>query len=191
MVKQLLTKASILVPPTEGEPLLLYITATTQVVSAALVVEQEEEGHTFKVQHPMYFISEVLSNSKNQYPQIQKLLYAVLITKRKLCHYFESHTMTVVTSFPLGEVVQNQDATGRIVNWALRLMDQGIMYASRRAIKSQVLADFVVEWTKVQMPPAVIDQEYWMMYFDGSLMRKGTSAGLVFVLPLRVVGSRW
>ena len=62
MVKQLLTKASILVPPTEGEPLLLYIVATTQVVSAALVVEREEEGHALKVQHPMYFISEVLSN---------------------------------------------------------------------------------------------------------------------------------
>ena len=70
MVKQLLTKASILVPPTEGEPLLLYITATTQVVSAALVVEREEEGHALKVQCPMYFISEVLSDSKTRYPQI-------------------------------------------------------------------------------------------------------------------------
>ena len=44
--------------------------------------------------------------------------------------------MTVVTSFPLGEVVQSQDATGRTVKWALELMDQGIMYGSRMAIKS-------------------------------------------------------
>ena len=70
MVKLLLTKASILVPPTEGEPLLLYIAATTQVVSVALVVEREEEGHALKVQRPVYFISEVLSNSKTRYPQI-------------------------------------------------------------------------------------------------------------------------
>ena len=68
--------------------------------------------------------------------------------------------MTVVTSFPLGEVIKNQDAIGRIVKWVLKLMGQGIAYASQMAIKSQVLADFVVEWTKVQMPPAVIDQEY-------------------------------
>ena len=69
-VKQLLTKAPILVPPTDGEPLLLYIAATTQVVSVALVVEREEVGYALKVQHPMYFISEVLSDSKICYPQI-------------------------------------------------------------------------------------------------------------------------
>ena len=105
MVKLLLTKAPILVPPIDGESLLLYIAATTQVVSAALVVEREEEGHALKVQRPMYFIGEVLSDSKTRYSQIQKILYTVLITKRKLRHYFESHLVTVVTSLPLGEVI--------------------------------------------------------------------------------------
>ena len=69
-VKQLLMKAPILVPMTNELPLLLYIAATMQVVSAALVVEREEEGHALKVQRPMYFISEVLSDSKTRYPQI-------------------------------------------------------------------------------------------------------------------------
>ena len=92
------------------------------MVSATLVVEQEEEGHALKVQRPVYFISAVLSDSKTRYPQIQKLLYAILIAKRKLCHYFKSHPVTVVTSFPLGEVIQNQDAKGRITKWALELM---------------------------------------------------------------------
>jgi dsDNA-binding SOS-regulon protein len=63
-VKELLTKALILVLPAEKELLLLYIAATMQVVSAALVVEQEEEGPTLMVQCPVYFVSEVLSNSK-------------------------------------------------------------------------------------------------------------------------------
>jgi hypothetical protein len=135
-LKELLTKALILDPVIDREPLLLYIAATTQVVSATLVVEREEAGHALKVQCPIYFISEILADSKTRYPQIQKILYAILIAKRKLRHYFESHPVTVVTSFPLGEVVQNRDATGRIGKWALELMGEGILYASRMAIKS-------------------------------------------------------
>ena len=64
----------------------------------------------------------MLSDSKACYSQIQKLLYIVLITKRKLRHYFESHPVTVVMSFPLGEVIQNQDAMGRTTKWAPELM---------------------------------------------------------------------
>ena len=84
----------------------------------------------------MYFISEVPSDSKTPYSQIQKLLYTVLVTKRKLRHYFESHPVIVVTSFPLGEVVHSQDATGRTTKWTLELMDLGIAYAPRTTIKS-------------------------------------------------------
>ena len=75
--------------------------------------------------------------------------------------------MTVVMSFPLGDVIQNRNATGRITKWALELMGQGISYAPQTATKSQVLADFAAEWTEVQMPPTVVDQEYWTMYFEG------------------------
>ena len=128
-LKSLLTKAPILVPPTDGEPLLLYVAATTQVVSTALVMEREEVGHALKVQRPVFFVSEILGDTKTRYPQIQKLLYVVLIAKRKLGPYFESHPITVVMSFPLGEVVRNPDATWRIAKWSLELMGQGIEYA--------------------------------------------------------------
>jgi hypothetical protein len=50
-----------------------------------------------------YFISEVLSETKTRYPQVQKLLYTVVLARRKLRHYFESHPVTVVSSFPLGK----------------------------------------------------------------------------------------
>jgi hypothetical protein len=106
------------------------------VVSAAIVVERREEGHALPVQRPVYFISEVLSETKIRYPQIQKLLYAVILTRRKLRHYFESHPVTVVSSFPLGEIIQCREASGRIAKWAMEIMGETISFAPRKAIKS-------------------------------------------------------
>jgi hypothetical protein len=70
------------------------------------------------------------------------LLYAVLFTKRKLQHYFESHPIRVVTSFGLREIVRNHLTMGRIAKWALMLMAIDITYVPQIAIKSQALIDF-------------------------------------------------
>jgi hypothetical protein len=70
----------------------------------------------------MYFVSKVLSDSKTRYSQMQKLVYVVLMTKRKLRHYFETHPITVVSKYPLGEVIQNPKTKRRIAKWALELM---------------------------------------------------------------------
>jgi hypothetical protein len=65
-------------------------------------------------------------------------------------------------------------------------MRQNITYAPRSAIKSQVLTDFVAEWTEIQTPPTLIEQETWTMYSDGSVMKEGAGVGLVFIFPLGV-----
>ena len=83
-LKLFLTKPPIMIAPRPDETLLIYITATSRVVSTAIVVEREEAGHAYKVQCPVYFISEVLNEPKTRYPQVQKMLYAILITSRKL-----------------------------------------------------------------------------------------------------------
>jgi hypothetical protein len=152
----------------------------------AIVIERVEEGHALPVQRLVYFISEVLSETKVCYLQIQKLLYAIVLTWRKLRHYFQSHPMTVVSSFPLGEIVQNQEVSGRIAKWTVELMGETLAYAPCKAIKSQVLADFLAEWTDTQLPPAQIQAELWTMYFDGSLVKAGAGAGLLFISSLEI-----
>jgi hypothetical protein len=94
------------------EPLLLYVVATTQVVTMAIVVERKEEGHIQTIQRLVYFLSQILAESKTRYPHIQKILYGVYLAKKKLVHYFDAHPITVVTSFLLGEIINNQDMIG-------------------------------------------------------------------------------
>ncbi|XP_021317707.1 uncharacterized protein LOC110435923 [Sorghum bicolor] len=65
-------------------------------------------------------------------------------------------------------------------------MGDRITYEPRKAIKSRAIADFVAEWTGIQLPPPQIQHECWTLYFDGSLMKTGASAGLVFISPLGV-----
>jgi hypothetical protein len=110
------------------------------MVSTTIIVERREEGHAYPVQRPVYFISEVLSESKSWYQPVQKLLYAVLITLRKLQHYFQEYSIIVITDYPLGDILRNQDATGRISKWTVELGTLNIDF------KSQQLVDFMAEW---------------------------------------------
>jgi hypothetical protein len=123
------------------------------VVSTIIVVEREELGHVYKVQRPVYFISEVLNKSKARYPQVQKLIYAILITSQKLKYYFDGYQVVVKTNFPLGDIIQNKDANGRIIKWAIELCPYSIKFKGRTSIKSQALVDFIIERTDLSAPP--------------------------------------
>lgn len=108
-------------------------------MSTIINMERKEAGHTLKVQRLVYFINEVLSHSKACYPQVQKLLYVVLITKRKLRHYLDGHHIVVVSSSGLGDIIDNREFYGHIAKWGLELMGPNITYVPRTTVKCQVL----------------------------------------------------
>jgi hypothetical protein len=89
-----------------------------------------------------------------------KLTYPLLITARKLSHYFQVHQIEVRTSLILGEILNNREATSKIAKWAIELSMHDIIYKPRTAIKVQVLSDFTAEWTEIQTPPKERELEY-------------------------------
>jgi ribonuclease HI len=107
----------------------------------------------------------------------------VLITSRKLRHYFQEYSISVVTNYLLGDILRNQDATGRIPKWAVELGALNIDFKPRTAIKSQALVDFMAEWRENQLPTPTERPEHWVMYFDGSLKLEGAGAGVLLISP--------
>jgi hypothetical protein len=148
-----------------------------------LVVKRAKEGCAYPVHHPIYFISEVLGPSKIRYPQVQKLLYAVFLTARKLRHYFDDHKVIVVTGFPIGDIFHNKEVVGRTTKWACELGAHDIEFRPRTAIKTQALVDFISEWTEHHVPQNPEAAEVWKMYFDDLLRLQGTGAGILFDAP--------
>jgi hypothetical protein len=98
-----------LTPPSSGTPLLLYVVVSQATVSAVLV--QEKQDVQIKKQAPVYFVSEVLSPSKKNYTELEKVLYAVLMASRKLRHYFQAYHIIVPSSQPLKNIMRNREAT--------------------------------------------------------------------------------
>jgi hypothetical protein len=159
-LKRALSTSPVLAAPALQEPMLLYIVATLQVISVMIMVERTKEGKELPVQRLVYYLSKVLTLSKQNYPHYQKVAYGVYIAARKLKHYFEEHPITVVSTTPLLEIIGCKDATGRVAKWAIELAAHTIQYKPRTMIKSQILADFFADWGENQYLPPAPDSTY-------------------------------
>ena len=73
------------------------------------------------------------------------------MTTKKVAHYFSDHSITVVGVAPLLEILNNRDATGRVAKWAIELLPLDIKFEAKKAIKSQAIVDFLVEWIEQQL----------------------------------------
>ena len=117
--------------------------------------------------------------AKLNYTKIKKIAYAVLISSRKLKHYFQAHEITVPSSQPLGDVFNNKEAPRRIGKWATKLYQFKISYVPRIAVKSQTLAD----WTPSAHQNPQPQTQIWTLYIDGAWGHLGARASVVLIAP--------
>jgi ribonuclease HI len=180
-----LQELTTLTPPSSGIPLLLYVAAFHAAVSAVLA--QEKQDGQAKKQVLVYFVSEVLSPSKKNYTELEKVLYVVPMASRKLRHYFQTYHIIVPSSQPLKNIMRNREATGRVGKWAAELNEFTIDYVHRSSIQSQALADFIADWTPgAQDKERTKDDEAWTTFCDGSWGTFGAGAAVVLISPSKI-----
>ncbi|KAL5565982.1 hypothetical protein UlMin_029146 [Ulmus minor] len=180
-LKSYLGKHPLLSKPHEGDSLILYLAVSKRDVNSALV--REEDG----VQWPIYYTSKSLLDVETRYPEIEKLALALMVAARKLRPYFQAHTIIIPTKFPLKQVFQKPEASGRLAKWSIELGEFDIQFKPRTAIKGQALVDFIDEFTYTpEMSKKLMTQtqnSQWKLYIDGSSTETSSGAGIILVSP--------
>ena len=144
-LKTYLSSPPILVSPFKGELLTLYLAVSDFSTSTVLIKDKDQ------VQHPIYYCSQALRGVEERYPRMEKLIMALVTTTRKLCPYFQAHTIEVPIEYPMKEVLHKPETSGRLMKRDLELSEFDIRYKPKTAIKGQVLADFVMEFTPTEL----------------------------------------
>ena len=164
-----------------GEDLYMYLSVSEHAVSAMLLKDQG-------VQQPIYYISKTLVDAETRYLPLKKLVLALVHITRKLPHYFQAHTIYVLTEYPLQSLVKRSDFTGRIAKWGTRMGSFNIRYKPRSLVKGQVLVEFIAKFSSRQgieivYPVKVIP---WKVFVDGASNTLGAEAGIVVITPERI-----
>ena len=129
-LKKYLSQPTLLTNPKQGDILLLYLAVTSSTVSSVLVREENT------IQRLVYYTSRRLQGVEARYSKIEKMLFALVISARRLRPYFQAHAIIVLTDQPLRQIMQKHELSGRLVRWAIELSEFDIQYKPRPSIKS-------------------------------------------------------
>ena len=175
-MKAYLSTPPLLSPLQPSEELFLYLAVSPAAISTALIREEE------KVQKPVYYANRALRGAEKRYPPIEKLAFALVTATHKLKSYFQAHTVVVLTDRPLRRAMSNLDAAERLALWAIELSEFDIQYRPQTAIKGQVVADFIAEFTHDEDKGAE-ESHQWSVHTDGSSNKQARGAGIVLLSP--------
>ena len=147
------------------------------MVSSALI---REEG---KAQKPVYYTSRALRGAEGRYPLMEKLAFALITASRKLRHYFQAHVIVVIMDHPLKKSMNKLEAAGQLIQWAIELSEFDVKYQPRNAIKTQALADFIVEFIPRHGDLDKREDRTWVVHVNGSSTLHAGGIGVVLKSP--------
>ena len=189
-LKQYLSHPPIMSSPVVDEVLFVYIVVAFYAISFVLI--RVDSGK----QRLVYYVSKSLNEAEVCYLPLEKAILAVVHATRKLPHYFQAHTVVVLTQLPLKSILRSADYTERIAKWGTILKAFDIKYMPRSSIKRQVLVDLVAEFAECpkemdvenhnmgERSVGVVFVQYpmpWELYVDGVANQRGSRVGLVLV----------
>ena len=141
-LKEYLSRPPIMSNPEVDEVLFAYIAVAPHAVSLVLI--WVDSG----IQRPVYYVSKSLHEAEVHYLPLEKAILVVVHATRKLPHYFQAHTVVVLTQLPLRSILRSADYTRRIAKWGTVLGAFDIKYMPRTSVKGQVLADLMAEFVE-------------------------------------------
>ena len=144
-LKDYLARLPIMSSPKPDEVLFAYIVVAPHAVSLVLI--RVDNG----IQRLVYYMSKSLHEVEVRYLPLEKAILAVVLGTRKLPHYFQAHTVVVLTQLPLKTILRSANYIGRIAKWGTILGAFDIKYMSRTSIKGQVLVDLVAKFTEPEI----------------------------------------
>ena len=139
-------------------------------------------------QRHVFYINRILLEAETCYSAVEKMVLALVNAKKKLCHYFETHPITVTTEFPIKQILSKPDLSRRLTKWAIDLGIYGIRYVPRAAKKGQVMVDFLVEVQSFLVKPEQLlrtEEEFqmWILSIDGVSNSIDAGIGIMLKAP--------
>ena len=144
-LKHYLSNPSLLSPSNEGKDLFLYLAVSATTINATLIRQEN------RIQLLVYYISQAFQGAEARYPQIEKITFTLIVALRKLRPYFQVNPIIIMMYQPIKKAMNKPEAAGRTVQWAIELSQFDIKYRPRTAIKAQILADFIAEFTAPEL----------------------------------------
>ena len=195
-LKEYLSRPPIMSRPEVDEVLFAYIAVASHPLSLVLI--RDDSG----IQRSVYYVSKSLHEAEVRCLPLERAILAVVHATRKLPHYFQSHTVIVLTQLPLRSLLQSANYTWRVVKWGTILGAFDIKYMPRTSVKGQVLADLVVEFIETPIEERVEGQNMvgklvgvisvqeplsWKVYVDGAANHRGFRVGPVVISPEQLI----